>query len=155
MKGLQVGPKGLAALFLAVALLTGALGGVLLERLLLAPAAVPAEKGEPSPALREGGRGWNQLNPRRLRGDFGRRMARELELSPDQQREIRRVLLEQQRELRGYISAEARPALEEMLAETRSRVEAILSDEQRARLDELRPERPLQGEDSAPVGPGQ
>ena len=119
-----------AGLFLALAVLVGLLGGIVIDRAALAPdTAGPARAGDTgvAPGTPSGGRvlAW---------------MADSLDLSPEQRVRIAAVVRDEQRRARE-LTVRVRPGYQQVLRRTRLRVLAILTPEQRIRLRHLLAER--------------
>jgi Spy/CpxP family protein refolding chaperone len=102
--------------------LGGLLAGVLVERTLLGP---PVAEAAAAPA-----------SPRPGSAEDRERMARELDLTAEQQARIDEILDEQQAQLRE-IMRETRPRTRALLQETRSRIEEVLTPAQIERFEEL------------------
>jgi hypothetical protein len=132
------GPRGLATLLLALTALTGALGGVALDRLLLRPdaAVLSAEEARPEAQVETQERRALRVAPRER---FLVRMADELDLSEEQRVRLDSLLAAQQERTRAAMQ-EMQPRMRVIVAETRRGVDEILTPEQRERLRELRSE---------------
>jgi periplasmic protein CpxP/Spy len=116
-----------AAGFVLVAVFSGGLlAGVLVERALLAPPSAEASAGASAAAPKH----------RPGSAEDRDRIARELELTPDQRAQIDLILDEQQARMRAILT-ETRPQTRAVVRETRARIEEVLTPEQRARLEEL------------------
>jgi len=102
-------------------------------------------------------------NPDRAPGaprdrDYSQRLAEQLQLSPEQQANLKTVLEDQHKsfvELRARIE----PELEQLAEETAARIKAFLSDDQQAKFDQIRAEEKerrarREQEGPAPEGPG-
>ena len=84
---------------------------------------------------------WERMSPRPLDGPpmspwIGGWMARELDLSADQQREIEEIL-QASRRRSAEIRQEVRPRVEELMTETSRRIAEVLTEEQRRRFEQL------------------
>ncbi len=83
---------------------------------------------------------------------LGRWMARELELSPEQQRQIEEILSDSGRRA-AAMRHELRPRVEALMEETAGRIAAVLTPEQRRRFERLRQRRLLDEGLLGPPGP--
>jgi hypothetical protein len=128
----------IAALLLALAAGAGFATGVATDRVLLARApdadAVPGV-----PAAGEGIRvllrGHDTLagdGTRRVRFLLPAQMGEDLGLTPEQQREIERILREEQAAIRA-LTEQLQPALMAVIERSRDRIQEVLTDEQAAR----------------------
>jgi hypothetical protein len=115
-----------ATLVLVGVFMGGLLAGVLVERTIIGPPV--AEAAAPMASPRPGSAADRE------------RMARELELTPDQQALIDEILDEQQTRMRAIMS-ETRPRTRAVVHETRSRIEEVLTPAQLERFRELHPVR--------------
>jgi Spy/CpxP family protein refolding chaperone len=138
MKALTAGPRMLAALLLVFAVAVGFLGGILVDRLLLAP---PESEAVTAPA--PGPRPAGELRGPRGPGDPGRYLDfidRELALTAEQRARIEAILLAQQERM-DEITRESRPLIRALAEQTRERIQQTLTPEQQARFEALRRER--------------
>jgi Spy/CpxP family protein refolding chaperone len=81
-----------------------------------------------------------ELGPRRAgrpREAMRERFARELDLTPDQQRRVDSIMLQQTRDFRR-LRAEMQPRFDSLLANAQRGLDSVLTPAQRARLEELR-----------------
>lgn len=113
-----LGPRAAAAVLLALTFVVGVLTGVVLDRALL-----------PGPPR------WEREE--RVRESYRDRLARELQLTPQQQAQIDSILRTQQAQVRA-LRRRVAPEFRRIFQETRRKIEAVLTPEQRARLEELR-----------------
>ncbi|MDP2481141.1 MAG: hypothetical protein Q8W49_11685 [Candidatus Palauibacterales bacterium] len=142
-----------AGLFLALAVLVGLLGGIVIDRALLAPPVAAVAAGTPLPLADTGATalapdtagpaqaGDTAVAPEAPSG--GRVlawMADSLDLSPEQRVRIAAVVRDEQRRARE-LTVRVRPRYQQVLRRTRLRVLAILTSEQRIRLRHLLAER--------------
>jgi hypothetical protein len=90
------------------------------------------------PGMRGGPPGtWGDPAARALRGTgYSRQLVAELELTPEQQVEVDRIVAAQQAEIRR-IMQEFEPRFRGVVGETRARIDEVLTPEQRLRLTEL------------------
>jgi Spy/CpxP family protein refolding chaperone len=119
---------------LLLAFVAGALGGVAADRLLGTPTSntgldLPRRAGAERPGARPGA-----IFP------AGVQLARELELSPEQRRQIQRILAEE-REKADSVMRAVRPLLQARYDSSLQAVREVLTPEQRERFDQLREER--------------
>jgi len=88
----------------------------------------------PGRGMRDGGRGMRE----RRGGDGMReRLARELDLTPDQQRRVDSIMTQQTRDFRR-IREEMQPRFDALLQRAQAGLDSVLTVEQRARLQSLR-----------------
>jgi Spy/CpxP family protein refolding chaperone len=150
MKTLTTGPRMLAALLLVFAVAVGFLGGILVDRLLLAPPesqAVPA----PAPGPRPAGEPRGSRGP----GDRARYLDfidRELALTAEQRGRIEEILRAQQERM-DEITRESRPLIRALAEQTRERIQQTLTPEQQARFEALRRERDRRSGHGTAAGP--
>lgn len=146
-------PGVLAAVLLAAALSVGFLGGVVADRLLLAPRASYAAERTPPPApdtLRPPARrgpGGDRMMPGQPRPDRGRYLevlSRQLELTDEQRERIVQILAAQESRMQE-IARETRPRMRAVAEDTRVSIDSVLTDDQRTRFQELRRRRDLHG----------
>jgi Spy/CpxP family protein refolding chaperone len=139
MKNPSSAPRLVAALLLAFAVGFGFIGGVLADRLILAPRESVAA---PGPAARPGG-GAPPAGRAPREHDRGRYLDfldRELALTPEQRTRLEGILQVQQERM-DEVMQESRPRMREIARETRDSVQQVLTPEQRTRFEELRRQR--------------
>lgn len=129
-------PRAFAAALLAVAFLTGVLGGVVFDRWVLLPPRMQAWRGAME---RMHDRGHGERLPG-FQGRFGQKLLDELDLSADQRERAESLLAQQHRRSRAIMDR-ARPELRAIAESTHAELRAILTPEQMARLEELEKER--------------
>jgi Spy/CpxP family protein refolding chaperone len=112
-----------ATFVLVATFVGGLLAGVLVERTSMA-APASAEAVATAPAPRPGSAEERQ------------RIARELNLTGEQEARIDEILDEQQRRIRAIMS-ETRPRTRAVIMETRARIEEVLTPEQQARFEAM------------------
>jgi Spy/CpxP family protein refolding chaperone len=128
----------IAALVLALAAGAGFATGLATDRVLLArglEAPPPATDPPPGEGIRILLRGPDTLpegGPRRIRMMLPAQMGADLDLTPEQQRAIERIVREEQAALRE-LTDEFQPALRAVIERSRERIEDVLTDEQVAR----------------------
>lgn len=120
---MRIPPTATATALLVAAFLGGLLSGVLLERTLFATAP-EAHAAMPTPQERER---WPHDRPH---------LALQLDLTPEQEEQVDRILAEQQKQIRAILS-ETRPQTRAVLHETRQQIEEVLTAEQSERLKGL------------------
>jgi Spy/CpxP family protein refolding chaperone len=116
-------PRLVAALLLLLALLGGIVVGVAVDRTLLLRGPF-------------GGPGWRMAGGRHSPA-FRERMARELDLSPEQRVRVDSVIDRSHRDLCA-VQDEIRPRLDSVLARTRRELDAVLTPEQRVKAEKLK-----------------
>ncbi len=122
----------MAAALLLVTLLLGVVGGVALERWALRPQRVGAAPGVMQlPAPR------NRFDPARARIQLSARLARQLDLAPEQRVQVDSLLRLQQQEA-GALMRGMRPRLDSVTARTQAALTQILTPEQQRKFDALR-----------------
>lgn len=141
---MKLGAKAQAvALLLAVAT-SGAVAGVVGDRLLTdrSPATSPAPGPSAEPPA--GGPPGGGPGPWRWEAQpgegYAQRLAASLELTPTQQAAIDSIMDDQQDRLQE-LNREVQPRFRAIAQETREGIEAVLTDQQRARLQDLREQR--------------
>jgi hypothetical protein len=128
----------IAALMLALAAGAGFATGLVTDRVLLAGAVEappPATDPPPGEGIRILLRGPDTLpegGPRRIRMMLPAQMGEDLELTPEQQRAIERIVREEQATLRA-LTDQLQPALRGVIERSRERIEEVLTEEQVAR----------------------
>lgn len=120
----------LAALVLLLAAFAGGVIGVLLDRTVLLPNMFRG------PGFGHGPGG----HPPRNR-EFRTRFARELNLSPEQQKRIDSIMDRQGRELRA-VRGRVQPELDSIVSRTRRALDSVLTPEQRQKAADLRRRQP-------------
>jgi hypothetical protein len=158
---INAGPRSQAMALLLLVATSGALAGVVGDRLIsdrTAPAAAPEPTaGEEYPVA---GGPW-RLEARPA-GRYAERLGAALELSPQQQAAIDEIVAEQQARVQE-LTAEVQPRFRAIAEHTRGRIEDVLTTEQRERLRTLRSERMRATgrpdgrwrDDSLRIGPGE
>lgn len=122
----------MAAALLLVTLVLGVVGGVALERWALRPHRVGAAPGAMQvPAPR------NRFDPARVRLQLSARLARQLDLTPEQRVQVDSLLRRQQQEA-GALMRGMRPRLDSVTTRTQSALTQILTPEQQRKFDALR-----------------
>jgi Spy/CpxP family protein refolding chaperone len=156
---MNLGPRGQAALVIALVAMLGALLGIVGDRALAARAAgaqlaaapgapaFPAGRGGPGPMGQGGPWQWEARADMR----YAERLAGRLDLTPEQQAAINAIVAEEQAKVRE-LTREVEPRFRAIAGETRDRIEAVLTDGQRERLREMRDER-IRGRPER-LGPG-
>ena len=119
--------RWLAAGLLALAFVAGALGGLAADRLLSAPAARDTAAAPADP-------------PRGAVFAPGFAISRELDLTPQQRRQIQQILREERTKADSLMRA-VRPLLQARYDSSMQAVRAVLTPEQQDRFDRLREER--------------
>jgi Spy/CpxP family protein refolding chaperone len=128
----------IAALVLALAAGAGFATGLATDRVLLArgvEAPPPATDPPPAEGIRILLRGADTIpegGPRRIRMMLPAQMGEDLELTPEQQRTIERIVREEQAALRE-LTEQFQPALRAVIERSRERIEEVLTEEQVAR----------------------
>jgi Spy/CpxP family protein refolding chaperone len=127
----------IAALVLALAAGAGFATGLATDRVLLARGveAPPPATDPPGEGIRILLRGADTLpqgGPRRIRMMLPAQMGEHLELTPEQQSAIERIVREEQAALRE-ITDQLQPALRAVIERSRERIEQVLTEEQVAR----------------------
>jgi Spy/CpxP family protein refolding chaperone len=159
---MNLGPRGQAAIVLALVATLGGLIGILGDRTFVGRAAASTSEGTElvRPGL-PGGHGssggsmaggpwrWEAMADAR----YAERLAGALELTPEQRTAINGIVEEQQARVRE-LTREVEPRFRAIAGETRDRVEAVLTDEQRTRLRAMREDRVrMRPERFGPGGP--
>jgi Spy/CpxP family protein refolding chaperone len=119
-----------AALVLLLAILAGGSAGVALDRLVLLPRMFHR------PGIEHGMR----RPPPRDR-DFRNRFAREVGLTPEQQRRVDSIMDRQGRELR-VVRGRVQPELDSIIQRTRRELDSVLTPDQRQKAAEIRRRHP-------------
>jgi hypothetical protein len=127
-------PRVQAIVLLLLVATSGALAGIVGDRLVSRRGAAPAEAGE-LPAMRGP---WRM--EARPAGRYAERLGDVLELSDGQRAAIDAIVAEEQERVRA-LTAEVQPRFQAAAAETRARIEDVLTPDQRERLRTLRSER--------------
>jgi Spy/CpxP family protein refolding chaperone len=128
----------IAALVLALAAGAGFATGLATDRVLLAGGAeTTAPPAEPQPGegiriLLRGADTLPEVGPRRIRVMLPAQMGEDLELTPEQQRTIERIVHEEQAALRE-LTDQLQPALRAVIERSRDRIEGVLTEDQVAR----------------------
>jgi Spy/CpxP family protein refolding chaperone len=128
MKGPRAPLK--AALVLLLAILAGGVAGVALDRLVLLPRMFHR------PGLEHGMR---RSHPRDR--EFRNRFAREVGLTPEQQRRVDSIMDRQGRELRA-VRGQVQPELDSIIQRTRRELDSVLTPDQRQKAAEIRRRHP-------------
>jgi Spy/CpxP family protein refolding chaperone len=146
-------PRALAAILILSAVVLGAIGGIVFDRLVILPrsgyageVSTPAESAPRAPAMN--GRGMGVPTEGRVAGDrYLRYLAEELELSDEQSGRVEEILRDQQERVLE-ITRESRPRIRQVADETREAIREVLTPQQWERWQELRQRRDRRG------GPG-
>ena len=95
--------------------------------------------------MRDGGRGMRE--GRRGGDGMRERLARELDLTPDQQRRVDSIMTQQTRDFRR-IREEMQPRFDALLQRAQAGLDSVLTPQQRARLQSLRARQAFGARDS-------
>jgi hypothetical protein len=142
-----VPPRVVAALVVALALVSGVLLGIASDRLLLLPGARRhgnvTMRGPSAPGFlfgpSESGRGPGR--PSELTADMVTdRLARELDLTPEQRVRVDSIVTRRMAQ-RRTLMAPVRERMRQLFDSTRTDVDAVLTPAQRAKLDTMRTRR--------------
>jgi hypothetical protein len=119
-----------AALVLLLAILAGGIAGVALDRLVLLPRMFHRPGFE---------HGMRRPPPRDR--DFRNRFAREVGLTPEQQRRVDSIMDRQGWELR-VVRGRVQPELDSIIQRTRRELDSVLTPDQRQKASEIRRRHP-------------
>jgi len=97
----------------------------------------------PGRGMRDGGRGMREGR----RDGMRERLARELDLTPDQQRRVDSIMTQQTRDFRR-IREEMQPRFDALLQRAQAGLDSVLTPEQRTRLQSLRARQAFGARDS-------
>ncbi|HUN83719.1 MAG TPA: hypothetical protein VMU48_05035 [Terracidiphilus sp.] len=134
-------------------ILTLALGGLL--TLGLAASAVAQDNAPPPQDQGQPGRGPMRMDPSRQLG----RMTRELDLTADQQSQIKPILEDRQQKMEAIfqdqsLSREDRRAkMQSLRQDSKSKIEAVLNDQQKQKYEAMQERRGRRGGMGGPGGP--
>ena len=122
-----------AAVLLAVAIAGGAAGAVF-DRAVLVPRNTPPRRSGPPSGFMRGDRGGVSPDSRRR---FSDRMARDLNLTPDQQAKVD-TIMRRQFEGMSRASEKVRPVIDSLTRAAQASMDSILTPEQRTKVTEMR-----------------